>query len=297
MSTPGDESRQGPNPPSSRRVPRTKVPSAFFPSPEGTYITVDKLARLLDQIAEVLGDSMTSLGKATAALAQHSKALGEDTSRRIHDELTRTAASIERVCEMAHGAMQNRSLALGSPLLSRARPITIREAVEHAAELLRPVLDRQEIDLKIQIPDDVASTPAGPLYTVILNALQNAIESIERRRGPGAVTVSVRKDAPPRTGGYGRDSREWQTLEVLDDGEGPPQTHEPARVFDLGFSTKPRGTGVGLAVARSVVQSMGGTIELVTNNTRAPVGKRGAVLRACYPAPDAFLNIRLGGVA
>ena len=297
MSTSGDDSRQEHTPPASRRIPRTKVPSGFFPSPEGTYITVDKLARLLDQIADVLSDSMTSLTKATAALEQHSKALGEDASHRIHGELARTAASIERVCELAHGAMQNRSLALGSPLLSRARPITIREAIEHAAELLRPVLDRQEIDLKIQIPDDVATTPAGPLYTVILNGLQNAIESIERRRGPGAVTVSVRKDAPPSSGGYGRDTREWQTLEVLDDGEGPPQVHEPARVFDLGFSTKPRGTGVGLAVARSVVQSMGGTIELVTNNTRAPAGKRGAVLRACYPAPDAFLNIRLGGVA
>jgi signal transduction histidine kinase len=297
MTTPGDDSRQGRNPPSSRRVPRTKVPSAFVPSPEATYITVEKLARLLDQIAGVLGDSMTNLGKASASIAEHSKNLGEDVSKRVQDELARTAASIERVCEMAHGAMQNRSLALGSPLLSRARPITIREAVEHAAELLRPVLDRQEIDLRIQIPDDLASTPAGPLYTVILNALQNAIESIERRRGPGAVTVSVRKDAPPRKGGYGRDTREWQTLEIIDDGEGPPQTHEPARVFDLGFSTKPRGTGVGLAVARSVVNSMGGTIELNPNDTRAPLGKRGAVLRACYPAPDAFLNIRLGGVA
>ena len=45
------------------------------------------------------------------------------------------------------------------------------------------------------------------------------------------------------------------------------------------------------------IQSMGGTIELHPCYDKAPAGKKGAVLRARYPAPDAFLNIRLGGAA
>lgn len=299
MSSQGDDPRPGPNPQpqAARRTPRPKVPASFAPSPEATYISVDKLAALVNQMGDMLDGSMNSLSKATTSLARFSAVLGDVACQQIQQELHNAASNIEKLSELVHGAMQGRSLALGSPLLSKARPVTIREAVEHAGEVLRPVMDRQEIDLTIQIPDEIAQTPAGALYTVILNAMQNAVESIERRRGPGAIAVSVRREQPPRTGGYGKDSREWQTIEIIDDGEGPPQTHDSNRVFDLGFTTKARGTGVGLAVAKSVVQSMGGTIELFPNNEKAPPGKRGAVLKARYPAPDAFLNIRLGGAA
>lgn len=299
MSSQGDDPRPGPNPQpqAPQRTQRPKIPASFAPSPEATYISVDRLATLVNQMSEMLDGSMNSLSKATASLSRFSTVLGAAACDQIQQELGNAASNIERISELVHGAMQGRSLSLGSPLLSKARPITIREAVEHAAEVLRPVMERQEIDLTIQIPDEIAQTPAGALYTVILNAMQNAVESIERRRGPGAIAVSVRREQPPRTGGYGKDSRDWQTIEIIDDGEGPPQTRDSSRVFDLGFTTKPRGTGVGLAVAKSVVQSMGGTIELIPSNEKAPAGKRGAVLKARYPAPDAMLNIRLGGAA
>jgi signal transduction histidine kinase len=297
MSSNGDDPRQGPKSQAERRAPRQKVPSSLAPSPEGTYITVDRLATLMNQMGDMLSSSMENLTNAASCIAKHSTQLGDAACRQIQDEITSASTNIEKVAEMVHGAMQSRSLALGSPLLSKARPISVREAVDHAVDVLRPAIDRHDIDVKVQIPDDVGATPAGALYTVILNAMQNAVEAIERRRGPGAITVTVRREQPPRTGGYGKDTREWQTIEIIDDGEGPPQTHDSSRVFDLGFTTKPRGTGVGLAVARSVIQSMGGTIELHPCYDKAPAGKKGAVLRARYPAPDAFLNIRLGGAA
>lgn len=267
------------------------------PSPETTYASVDRLVTLIQQISELLDGSLESLTNATESLAKTPALLNTSTGEVIHSELSSAAEKLEKISELVHGAMQGRGLPLGSPLLSKARPISLREAIEHAIDVLAPMLDRNEIDVRVQIPDHVAGTPAGALYTVILNGLQNATESIERRKGPGCITVTVRKETAPKLGGYGKDSREWQTIEIIDDGEGPPATSDPSRVFDLGYTTKPRGTGVGLAVARSVVQSMGGSIELFPNLDRAPVGKRGAVLRARYPSPDAILNVRLGGAA
>jgi|GEM_PF-839793 len=269
----------------------------FAPSPEGTYASVERLGGIIGRLGQLLDGSMLAITNASQCLARHASSLDEAASAEMHLALTNACEKLEQIAELVHGAMQGRSLALGSPLLSKSRPVTLRDAIEHAAMVLAPTFERHEIEVRIQVPDGVASTPAGALYTVILNALANAGESISRRRGPGCITVCVRREPAPRMGGYGRDSREWQTLEIIDDGEGPPATRDSNRVFDLGFTTKARGTGVGLAVAKSVIQSMGGTIELFANLEKTPLGKRGAVLRARYPAPDALLQMRFGGAA
>ncbi len=287
MSSTGDPSR--------RRDSHATEPHAV--SPEATYVAVDRLVTLVQEIGNLLDGSLHSLSLAAKNLAANaaflSNAAGSDIQRQLGD----AAGKLERISELVHAAMQGKNVPLGSPLLAKARPIMLKEAVEHAADVLRPMITRCGVDLKLQMPDYVASTPAGALYTVVLNGLQNSIESIQRRGGIGRVTVTVRREQPPRTGGYGRDVREWLTIEIIDDGEGPPAAADTSRVFDLGFSTKPRGTGVGLAVARSVVQSMGGTIELFPNLDKAPIGKRGAVLRARFPSPDIAMNLRLGGAA
>lgn len=305
MSTNGDDPRTDPNAHGDRRENardsqrpvRAHVPTAFSPSPEATYVTVERLARLIARVGGLLDESLLSVSNASTCLAKNSSSIVSSVSTEMHGQLAHAAKKLEQVAELVHSAMQSSSVSLGSPLLSKSRPITVRDAVEHAHDVLRPFFDRNDIDVRINIADTVANTPAGALYTVILNTMQNAAESIERRRGGGCITVSVRNDSPPSTGGYGRDNRTWHTLEVIDDGEGPPNTRDTARVFDLGFTTKARGTGVGLAVAKSVVQSMGGTIELLPSIDKAPIGKRGAVLRARYPSPDAMLQLRFGGAA
>ncbi len=54
------------------------------------------------------------------------------------------------------------------------------------------------------------------------------------------------------------DGEAW--VEVADSGPGIAEEALP-RVFEAFFSTKPGGTGLGLAVARSVVEGLGGRLE------------------------------------
>lgn len=267
------------------------------PSPEATYAAVDRLIGLVQDIDHLLGDSMHSLTQASVMMARHASVLGSGPGAEVLRQLREASDKLEKVSELVHAALQGRAVPLGSPLLSRARPITLREAIEHAAEVLSPMIRSSNTRVRLQVPDDIGASPAGTMYTVVLNGLQNAIESIQRRSGEGHITVTVRPDTAPARATYGKDARPWYCLEIIDDGVGPPTLHNSDRVFDLGYSTKSRGAGVGLAVARSVIQSMGGTIELFPNLDKAPSGTKGAVLRARFPSPDAAANIRIGGAA
>lgn len=88
---------------------------------------------------------------------------------------------------------------------------------------------------------------------VVLNLINNAIESMSNMAGDKVVTVCIRR--------LDDDSVE---VSVADNGEGiPPEVEE--KVFDTFFTTKPNGLGVGLAICQSLVEAQGGKIS-VTNN-------------------------------
>jgi signal transduction histidine kinase len=244
--------------------------------PLASYEEVEHLWRLLRELSALLEGSMEVLDKAKKSLAgEH--VLEAATAGEVEKQLTSAASGLERMSELVHAAMQGPNVTIGSAALSRARPVKLAEAVEHAAELLRGMARERSVEISVELAPGTTEMPAGALYTVVLNGLQNAVEAVSRRGGRGRVEVRVRNDAAPSGVGYGRDTRDWYLLEISDDGVGPPKGDDAGRVFDLGFSTKPRGTGVGLAVAKSVVQGMGGTIEL------SPRAGGGAVLRVKFP--------------
>ena len=76
--------------------------------------------------------------------------------------------------------------------------------------------------------------------------MRNALEATP---AGGRVRVAARRE------GRGH------VIEVADTGEGIAPEHL-ARVFDLYFTTKPHGTGVGLAVAHQMVSAHGGTMDV-----------------------------------
>jgi signal transduction histidine kinase len=82
----------------------------------------------------------------------------------------------------------------------------------------------------------------------MLNLVLNAMESL----GPGGkLTVST---------GF---SAETRTVTVIIEDTGCGMTEETlSRMFDLFFTTKPQGTGLGMALARSVVDLHGGDLAI-----------------------------------
>lgn len=101
-------------------------------------------------------------------------------------------------------------------------------------------LDLPDTDLELEVD-------GAKVEQVLVNVLQNAVEALAPGGG-GSVTVRVRRQ--PRRA----------IIEVEDDGPGLPSPDAP--VFDAFFSTKPNGTGLGLAVAHRIVTDHGGDIDV-----------------------------------
>jgi len=117
------------------------------------------------------------------------------------------------------------------------------------ADVLRstdPLRGAAGIRLESQLPPGpvLAVGDPGLLRPVLANLVRNALQAMG---GGGILAVQLH--------GEGRTVR----LEVADTGPGVPPGEEE-RIFKPFYSTRARGTGLGLAVARELVQAMGGTI-------------------------------------
>jgi PAS domain S-box-containing protein len=93
------------------------------------------------------------------------------------------------------------------------------------------------------------------LKQVVMNLCLNAREAMEKG---GTLTVSTEKIKDASPSGQG-----WVKLIIDDTGHGIDPAIQ-ARIFEPFFSTKERGTGLGLAVVRQIVESLGGRIEVTS---------------------------------
>ena len=98
-------------------------------------------------------------------------------------------------------------------------------------------------------PADPFPVQADPvlLRQVVDNLLKNALDAVA---GDGEIQVAVEK-----TAGYA-------VLTVRDTGPGVPPEHR-ASLFEPLFSTKVKGTGLGLFLSRQIVERHGGTLDLI----------------------------------
>ncbi len=97
------------------------------------------------------------------------------------------------------------------------------------------------------------------LAQVVNNLLLNAVQAV----GPqgGTVRLTARPVHLPGDDTSGLPSGDFLSLTVADDGPGVA-AGDRERIFDLAFTTKPDGSGIGLALVRSLVTAAGGTVEL-----------------------------------
>lgn len=221
----------------------------------------DEDARLLGSTFDALTSSMarfqqeasqrerlSSLGRLSTVIAHEVRnplMIIKSAVHTLHD--TRATAADVRIAAADIEDEVARLNRIVSDVLDFARPIRFELAAadvnQICAEAARAVLagggDGIRLDLDARVPRLI--TDAERVRQTLVNVLANA------REAGGGVTLSTRSE----TGGV--------VIEVQDGGPGIPADALP-RVFDPYFTTKRAGTGIGLAVARNIVEGLGGRI-------------------------------------
>lgn len=126
--------------------------------------------------------------------------------------------------------------------------VDLTQVASDIAALLGPQAKRQRVSLITHVPPHPITLTANPdrLKQALLNIAINALEAMPKG---GELTIEL-----------GQKNGQAQLL-VRDTGPGiPPELLN--RIYEMHFTTKTGGTGVGLHVARSVVESYGGSIRI-----------------------------------
>jgi signal transduction histidine kinase len=126
-------------------------------------------------------------------------------------------------------------------------PLDLDELVGSLLDFLGPELAAARVTVVRGLAGDLPAVEAdeAQLRAVVLNLVRNSREAM-----PGGGTLTVRT----------RQAEGGVALSVADTGGGmPPEVL--ARIFEPFYTTKERGTGLGLAYARRVVAEHGGTIQ------------------------------------
>jgi signal transduction histidine kinase len=131
-------------------------------------------------------------------------------------------------------------------------PVDVGEEIAHAVALCDPLTAERSLTVNLELPDEPLGALADRrrLKQILLNLVSNAIKY---NHPGGAVTL--------RASAEGQDVR----IDVIDTGRGMTQT-ELGRLFvpfeRLDAARRGiEGTGLGLAVAKTLAEAMGGTIE------------------------------------
>lgn len=127
----------------------------------------------------------------------------------------------------------------------------LRELIEDLSTLLSPQARHQHVTLESQVPEN--SVPFSGQRDRLKQALLNiAINALEAMPSGGQMTMSLAQ--------HNGEARIW----FIDSGPGiPPELLK--NIYQMHFTTKDGGTGIGLYVARSVVEAHGGRIDVETD--------------------------------
>lgn len=131
----------------------------------------------------------------------------------------------------------------------RMRPVKRLENLEgillEAIKALKEELDSEKVQVKLEVGEELKFlTDKNLLKTVIINLIKNSIEA-----GATEITIEGKK-------------KDGKILLIIKD-NGPGIAEEKIKeVFKPYFTTKSKGTGVGLTLSRRILEALGGKIEL-----------------------------------
>jgi PAS domain S-box-containing protein len=209
-------------------------------------------------LAHEIKNPITSVNVALRAVSDQ---LGEDHQVVLGDLVARMQR-LERV--------MRRTLSFTKPVKLKRAEVDGAGLVTDSVDELRPTIEQAGVRVRIETNGDAVSLPADPqlLGEVLTNLLSNALEALAEGTGKEIVLSAQREE-------------DEVVFTVEDDGPGVAESLRDT-LFKPFYTTKSKGSGLGLAFCRKVVEEHGGSISVEDGEH----GGARFVVRMPSPAPE-----------
>jgi PAS domain S-box-containing protein len=203
-------------------------------------------ASVSHELRQPIAAAMTDAKTCVRWLKRDQPSVEEATAAamRIVNDSSRATEIIERLRSLYKKDLPQREL------------VEVNEIIREMVELLRAEANQYAISIRTDLVADLPRITADrvQLQQVFMNLMLNAIEAMKETGG--LLTVKTQR------GGDGQ-----LLISVSDTGVGLPK-EKTEQIFDAFFTTKPQGSGMGLSISRSIVESHGGRLWATANNGR-----------------------------
>jgi signal transduction histidine kinase len=134
--------------------------------------------------------------------------------------------------------------------------VDVNELIREISLLLKNDIRRNSVTVQLELAENLPEIAGDrvQLEQVLMNLMLNAIEAMHDAKGDLTITSQSTDDG-------------HLSISVSDTGVGIP-ADKIDQIFDTFFTTKPQGTGMGLAISRSIVESHGGRLWATSNSER-----------------------------
>jgi signal transduction histidine kinase/CheY-like chemotaxis protein len=214
-------------------------------------------ASLAHEIRQPISAAMTNAKTCLRWLGREDPDLAEarDAASRMVKDVTRAADIIGRISVLFKKGVLQREL------------VDVNELIREMTVLLRSEANRYSLFIRTELAEDLPKVMADrvQLQQVFMNLMLNGIDAMKGMTGAGELTIKSEAD-------------DGQLLiSVSDTGVGlPPEQAD--QIFRAFFTTKDNGTGMGLPISRSIIESHGGRL------WAAGASGRGATFQFTLPA-------------
>jgi signal transduction histidine kinase len=248
----------------------------------GTLLTLRDMesAEQLGQELEV-ARRLAAIGRLTAGVGHEVK--NPINAMVVHLELLRgklaagdaeSSDGAQRHVDILAGEMQRLDRVVQTladftrPMELHLREKDLRQVVWAVVELMAAEMEENGVQVTVNAPLDAVMTRVDPelIQQALLNLVLNGMQAMPKG---GAMQVRLRRE------------HHFAVVEVIDEGEGIPPELLP-RIFELYFTTKPKGSGIGLAMTYRILQLHGGAME-VRSNADADSVSRGSTFTLRVP--------------
>jgi PAS domain S-box-containing protein len=241
----------------------------------------ERLRQVQSELAHI--NRVTTMGELAGSIAHEIKqpiSAAHTNAKTCLRWLGREQPDIEEAREAVSRIIQDVTRA--SEIISRIRTlfkkgeperewVDVNEVIREMISLMRNEAGKHAISIHTELAGELPNIKADrvQLQQVFLNLMLNGIDAINEGGAGRDLTIKSQRNSDGQV-----------LISVSDTGIGlPPERAD--KIFDVFFTTKPQGTGMGLSISRSIVEAHGGHLWATRNSDR------GATFQFTFPVEHA----------